>query len=238
MSADEIKDYCQERLKEIRAINDAPIGRKPSGFVCIAAFIGFLSRLAYGTNLQRDHGNDGKWFRKFVKNFMPKYGAQAGLMYSTFRCGIVHAMSFDPEISVGRDAYLQDPNNSNRGGAELYITHTLNEQTLGCCNGEVLHKMPGENSYVLVASVLCDDIKRAINTMFDNVAVRCNSEKFVRVQRLIKGRSVKPASANCEHGASTRRDDSTRLEDVYRVDDEDTMISGSYSVSLNNGGEK
>ena len=91
---------------------------------------------------------------------------------------------------------------------------------------------------MLVASVLCDDIKRAIDAMFDNVDVRCNSEKFVRVQRLIKGRSAKSASANCKHGTSTRCGDATKLKDGYRVDDEDAMISGSYSASLNNGGEK
>ena len=192
ISADKIKDYCRDRLKEIRAINDSPIGRNPSGFVCIAAFMGFLSRLAYGKNKRRDPKvTDQTCFMDFITNFMPsKYKPQAKLLYSTFRCGVVHAMSFDPEIEIDRGAYLSDPKNLGRGDADLFISHSSDKTLRKCCNGPVLQKIPNSNSYVLVASVLCDDIESAIDKMFLDQKVRANSEEFVQVQRLINGREV------------------------------------------------
>ena len=238
MSTDEIKEYCRDRLKEIRAINAAPIGRNPSGFVCIAAFMGFLSRLAYGTNKQNER-KDREWFVKFVKNFMPsKYEPHTELMYSTFRCGIIHAMSFDPEITIAREKYSFDP---NRGHAELFIApaNIADEEVLRCCNGQTLQKMKGLNSYVLVASVLCDDIESAIDKMFSDTGVQKNSVLFASVQRPIEGMKEQ---GNYEDQMCAR--DTNNVEDLSACDFGDRnfssgaekrigSLSGSYSSPSN-----
>ena len=189
----EVKEYCFDRLEEIRRINDGhPC---PSAFVCIAAFMGFLSRLAYGTNSAKDH-KDGQWFKDFVTNFMPqKYSPQADLMYSTFRCGIVHAMSFDLEIPRAyagtRSDYLESIGGVNRPAAKLAITHDARFISL-CGGGELLQyeKDGKKGPYVLVASVLCDDIAMAIDKMFGENEIQENSTWFIQVQRLITGELV------------------------------------------------
>ena len=107
---EDVRDYCEERLKEIKSINDDKCHQCPSAVVCIATFIGYLSRLAFGTNVAGDR-HDGQWFKDFVKKYMPpKYHAHADLLYGTFRCGLVHAMSFDdeiPNVPGNRTVYLE-----------------------------------------------------------------------------------------------------------------------------------
>lgn len=202
----DIKEYCLDRLAEIRRINDGhPC---PSAFVCIAAFIGFLSRLAYGTNNVRDCDHD--IFMKFVKNFMPtKYAhfSPADLMYSTFRCGIVHAMSFDSGITkkgMDREAYLKSEG-ANRAAADLAITHSDEFKSL-CANDRLSRcvlKDGSQGPYVLVANVLCDDIATAIKKMFDEKEIQDNSEGFVIVQRLIAGAETKPISASSDSATTS-----------------------------------
>ena len=226
----EVKEYCFDRLEEIRRINDGhPC---PSAFVCIAAFMGFLSRLAYGTNLQSDHGSDGEWFRDFVTNFMPqKYSPQADLMYSTFRCGIVHAMSFDQEIPRDyRDArsdYLESIGGVNRPTAKLAITHDARFIRL-CGGGELLQyeKDGKKGPYVLVASVLCDDIALAIDKMFDNRSVCKNCEEFVKVQRLIDGSVVSLANTVLANGTPDCHDSGRDVMNDL-VCEGSPMLSGS-----------
>jgi hypothetical protein len=186
---EDVKDYCIKRLDEIRGINEGhPC---PSAFVCIAAFMGFLSRLAFGTNIKGDH-KDGEWFKKFIQCYMPaKYHAknfaqdQQSLMYNIFRCGIVHAMSFDCEISENRTTYLAEQDWQMRKAPQLFIAHDSNLSPY--CDGERLKDFGKPNSYVLVASVLCDDLRKAINKMFESNSVKANSVEFVHVQRPIRG---------------------------------------------------
>lgn len=181
----DIEKYCNDRLQEIRTINEGH--HCPSAFVCIAAFMGFLSRLAFGTNLAQAR-EDGVCFRAFVQKYMPqKYHVSPipDLLYKTFRCGIVHAMSFDPEIlESNRTVYLANNNGGTQGLPKLAIAHDTNLS--GFCNGGQLqtHHQPG--MYVLVADVLCDDLSSAIKKMFQDPAVQNNSEEFVRVQRPIQ----------------------------------------------------
>lgn len=185
----EVLEYCNERLDEIRAINSNH--QCPSAFVCIAAFMGFLSRLAFGTN-QWKRGEDGKCFRDFVQTYMPqKYQfLPKDLLYTTFRCGIVHAMSFDPEISEDRAIYLQAHNGGTDGSAQLAITHAPEFRDL--CEGAQLKQESQTGMYVLVADVLCDDIAEAITKMFQSPDVQKNSEAYVRVQRPIVGILLPP----------------------------------------------
>lgn len=194
----DVKDYCKERLEEIKKINKTyPC---PSGFVCIAAFVAYLSRLAYGTNVKTDR-HDGDWFKKFVTNFMPpKYNGHEDLMYRTFRCGILHSMSFDDEISDNRTVYLAQQGGSTSGCSELSITHDTAFSSL--CVGGQLTKESTTQSYVFVADVLCDDIKKAIDTMFNSVAVQRNAEEFTNCQRFISNIRVPTPSAQTA-GASS-----------------------------------
>lgn len=181
----DVESYCREQLSAIVDINSAhPC---PSAFVCIAAFMSYLSRLAYGTNVKTDR-HDRDWFMKFVENFMhPKYRSHAELMYRTFRCGILHSMSFDDEIDGNRTEYL-DSLNGNRGDAPLAIAH---DKSFSClCNGNQLVQESTTQAYVLVAEVLCKDIERAITEMFKDVAVQRNCEEFVECQRFIEGKKV------------------------------------------------
>lgn len=181
----EVESYCRDQLSAIVDINNAhPC---PSAFVCIAAFMSYLSRLAYGTNVKTDR-HDRDWFVKFVENFMhPKYRNHAELMYCTFRCGILHSMSFDDEIDGDRTVWLAN-HKGNRADAELAIAH---DKSLSClCNGNQLVQEPTTHAYVLVAEVLCKDIACAINEMFKNVAVQRNCEVFVECQRFIEGKKV------------------------------------------------
>ena len=169
----EVKAYCVQRLEEIRKINaDNPC---PSAFVCIAAFIGYLSRLAYGTNLRSR--TDKKWFEDFVIHFMPrKYHPHVDALYSTFRCGIVHSMSFDDEIDCDRDAFLAKWDKTKRLPSDLAITHHSKYRKY--CSGEHLEREPEKNQLVLVADVLCADIATAIGNMFNDDQVQHNSVKF------------------------------------------------------------
>ena len=182
----DVKDYCEKRLEEIRDINGShPC---PSGFVCIAAFIAYLSRLAFGTNVKTDR-HDGEWFKRFVGDFMPpKYHDHADLMYRTFRCGILHSMSFDDEIDGNRTVYLASNGGGTTGNSALAITHNMAFAPL--CSGNTLIKDSTTNAFVLVADVLCADVEAAIIAMFKNVAVQKNCEEFVACQRYITGKTV------------------------------------------------
>ena len=180
------KDYCNKRLEEIRDINRShPC---PSGFVCIAAFIAYLSRLAYGTNVRTDR-HDSDWFKRFIRDFMPsKYHSHDDLMYRTFRCGILHSMSFDDEIDSNRTKYLASCGGGTTGYATLAITHDMAFAPL--CSGSTLTKDSKTNAFVLVANVLCDDVESAITAMFKDVAVQRNCKEFVACQRYITGMDV------------------------------------------------
>ena len=189
----DVESYCKDRLKEIKDINKQhPC---PSSFVCIAAFIAYLSRLAYGTNVKTDH-HDSDWFKRFVKDFMPaKYNNHDDLMYRTFRCGILHSMSFDDEIDGNRTIYLASHGGGTTGCSALAITHDTSLSHL--CNGSQLMKDSATNAFVLVADVLCKDVESAIIEMFKNVAVQKNCEEFVACQRYITGMAV-PCQASSQ----------------------------------------
>lgn len=190
----DIQAYCEKRLAEISAINDDPQHQCPSAFVCIAAFMGFLSRLASGTNMSKQR-EDGACFKSLVRQFMPqKYQREdiADLLYKTFRCGIVHAMSFDPEISENRTVYLAKNNGCTSGYAKLAITHDRKWDSF--CNGSNLIKETQSGMFVLTAHTLCEDIGKAIVQMFKDPAVQCNSEEYVRTQRPIAGLGLQQGS--------------------------------------------
>lgn len=188
------RQYCKDRLDEIREINKH---QNPSGFVCIAAFMGFLSRLAFGTNNKSSHA-DKKCFCDFIANFMPmKYRGHDDMMYRTFRCGIVHAMSFDDELAVDNVDFLKTQLQGVQGFSKLAITHSHQYDSL--CTGHQL-RQDSNGMYVLVADILCNDIESAINAMFADREVQKNCERFILCQRPIS--EVKTRIATSTQGLS------------------------------------
>jgi hypothetical protein len=109
---------------------------------------------------------------------------------------------------------------------------------LRCCSGQTLQKMEGLNSYVLVASILCDDIESAIDKMFSNTGVQENSVAFASVQRLIEGMKEQ---GNYEDQVCAR--DTNNVEDLSACDfgamnvpgteKRIESLSGSYSMPSN-----
>ena len=172
----EVKKYCIDRLAEIEIINH--LSHTPSAFVCLASFIGFLSELAYGTNERGD--KTGKKYRDFIERYLPKYKDYKQDMYETFRCGVVHSMSLYKQLRGKRT--------STRAVAlpTVVITHDLNYEK----RSEVRkYAKGGFNAIILFAFDLCEEIRAAIDIMFDpneqNNPAYLNSIEFVKYQKPI-----------------------------------------------------
>lgn len=116
----DVQEYCIDRLEEIRAINE--ISQTPSGFVCIAAFIGFLSNLASGkAEIGSDKANYVNFAMKYMSGLCPDQ-AKAEELYEVLRCGLLHAMSFCLPFCSGKMplTFSQPPNRS-----KMSITHDV-----------------------------------------------------------------------------------------------------------------
>lgn len=161
--------YCQNRLKEISLINQ--LFPTPSSVVTVAAFMGFLSLLAFGSNAL--HGEDGSCFKLFVQKFLPSYDPE--LMYSTFRCGIVHAMSFYPGLSAPRPSDAP----TSKQYPKLLVTHSQSWQNLDAASYD------GVSIPVIQVAKLCDDLTTAVEVMFDDSMVQVNCVKFMNWQPAI-----------------------------------------------------
>lgn len=166
---DGIKTYCLNRLNEIRLINQLfPV---PSSVVTIAAFMGFLSLLAFGSNAL--NGLDARCFKSFIRQFLPRYNP--GLMYSTFRCGIVHAMSFYPGLSTPRPSDMP----SSKQYPKLLVTHCKLWQNHDAVSYD------GVSIPAIQVAELLDDLIAAVDAMFSDSSVQANCVKFMNWQPAI-----------------------------------------------------
>ena len=171
-----IQEYCENQLDVIRQINECEKFKTPVSFVCIAAFIGYLSRLSYGNNRARD--NDAEMYKNFVKEVMgaskSDYKTIAEELYSVFRCGIVHSMSFTPPVDTSTPkcniAISHDPRKIWESGRGFYK--------------ENKH---GIEWTVLNANDLILDLSKAISHMFSDVTLRRHAIKFAEKQLPIEG---------------------------------------------------
>ena len=152
MNRKQLKTYCIDRLHEIEMINYA--SHTPSAFVCIAAFVDFLSSLAFNPNAEIK--DSSKRYKKFLKRYLPKYEKYVDDFYHTFRCGIVHAMSF----------YRKKCDKHNLL-PKVVITHDLN---YGKRDRVDKYKKNGFDATIIYAFDLCSDIRSAIDVMFDSKA--------------------------------------------------------------------
>lgn len=215
MTADEIKEYCKARLQEIEYINH--VSHTPSAMVALAAFVGYLSRLAFWgrsvpnatkTKTQYIH-KDEDAFNAFIEKFLPKYkkyystpqpsGAQNFIakkywLYVVLRCGLVHSMSFYDKWSPDKKPYpalpLAKPN--------VVVSHDSRCSNL---DEPIRYTQDGYNAIVINAFDLCVDLKQAIEAMFRDQAVRDNAEQFVKYQPPIHGLSD-DNSSDSENSAS------------------------------------
>ena len=172
----EIQEYCENQLDVVRQICGDKRFQTPVSFVCIAAFIGYLSRLAYGNN--RAHDNDPKMYKDFVREVMgaskSDYKIIADEMYYVFRCGIVHSMSFTPPVDASTPkcniAISHDPQTKWKNGSGFYKE---NRQ--------------GVEWTVLNADDLIADLSKAISYMFADATLRQHAIDFANKQQPIKG---------------------------------------------------
>ena len=173
----EIQEYCENQLDVIRRINADKRFQTPVSFVCIAAFIGYLSRLAYGTNSLND--SDSQIYIRFVKNILGNvkndYRAIADDLYFVFRCGIVHSMSFKPpcgaKVPICNMAISHDPK-TQWGVNRCFYRHT---------------DQRGDVYTVLNADDLIADLSKAISYMFADATLRQHAIDFANKQQPITG---------------------------------------------------
>ena len=173
----EIKQYCSDRLAEIRKV--AQDGT-PTGFLCLAAFVDFLAKLAAGKDKQSDGYRDliTNYFPDAYKNFVYKSGDKdlPAQFYSVLRCGILHGFSLYPDR----------PNRNGSKARTIVISHDGND------DGKTYTHLSnysdkGFDAALLIADKLCDDMSSTIQKMFTYTSVQANAEKWVKKQPPIKG---------------------------------------------------
>lgn len=166
----DVKQYCIDRLEEIKQINAT--SQTPSGFVCIAAFIGFLSNLASG---KAEFGHDNKNYTEFAKNYMKGLcptKVTAKQLYKTLRCGLLHSMSFSPAFKAGK---MPSNHSHPRTNPSLAITHDKNPQNAS------------QFKVVLTFDELYSEVQSAINSMFNDPIIQSNAMEVVYWQPPIRG---------------------------------------------------
>lgn len=98
-----------------------------------------------------------------------------------FRCGIVHAMSFDPELVKGTDRRVFVNAGGRAGDAKIQISHTGIHSVNGTTGSSTL-----PFSITLNAKQFVKDIESSITDMFNDSATVDNAKLFVRCQRPIQ----------------------------------------------------
>jgi hypothetical protein len=203
MNVDEIKEYCKARLQEIEFINH--VSHTPSAMVALAAFVGYLSRLAFWGHASIPGvtwnggliGTDEEAFNAFIDKFMPKYaqyfdvqqigtgtGSQTRKhywLYAVLRCGLVHSMSFYDKWNPNQPWPAQPLPKPH-----IVVSH---DPKYSSPNDPVSYTQHGVNAIVINAFDLCVDVNSAIEAMFQDSDVRSNAERFVGYQPPICGLS-------------------------------------------------
>jgi len=200
MTADEIKEYCKARLQEVECINH--LSHTPSAIMAIAAFVGYLSRLAFwgrhqipgvtfGSHNLIDQDEDA--FNAFIVTFLKQYSSYCDVeqlsngqtrthywLYTVLRCGLVHSMSFYDKWK---------PNAQNQLVSSLPKPHVLitHDSTYSSPSRPLPYPHWGTNSIVINAFDLCAALRVGIEDMFNDQDARTNAETFVKWQPPIQG---------------------------------------------------
>lgn len=163
--------YCEGQLDAIQRMNEFESLHTPASFVAIAAFIGYLSRLAYGSN--RGHDPDAKFYIKFITDVLgvvkSDYRAIATDMYYVFRCGLVHAYSFCPPTDAPTPTY------------NIAISHSVGAKWV---QGSGFYQVSkdGKLYTVLNAEDLIQDLFKSIEAMFKDPILGPHAIHFGTVQ--------------------------------------------------------
>ena len=211
MTWQEIEVYCKERLQEIEHINH--VSHTPSALCCLAAFVGYLSRLAYWgasqipgvTYGQRNKiDTDEDAFNAFIVKCLPLYasyfstdlqGHKHYWLYTVLRCGIVHSMSFydkwKPNVTPQPTLPLPFP--------PVVVSHSAQYSVVGT---PFPYAPYGQNTIIINAFDLCREVRSAIALMFADPTMRSNAETFVRYQPPIHDLGKAPA-ANSAAGSGS-----------------------------------
>lgn len=202
MSADDVKQYFLDRLKEVDVLNE--VGSLLA-FHCYGALIDCIAFFAYGGMPDADQERlktDGAFFKKFVGSYMTGYCAK--LLYGTLRCGLLHACSYDERSMLSEEVI--DPNDAT----SLYVTHA------GAFRNHTPKpfRQDGKVIMLLHAEDFRDSIVTAVENAWANDSVRKSAEQMVCRQRLVTG-----------HKASDLAEVARRLRGKG-VSPETTIISG------------
>jgi len=175
VSKSSVQEYCQDQLSAIRRINGIESLHTPASFVTIAAFIGYLSRLAYGNNGKRDC--DSKMYIQFITDVLGSikydYKKMAKDMYYVFRCGLVHAYSFQPPVDAPSPM------------SNIAISHS-SETKWDPKSGFYSERKNGKTYTVLNADDLILDLFKAIDKMFKDPVLGPHAVRFALVQQPIR----------------------------------------------------
>lgn len=174
MNHTQIKQYCANRLIEIRA--QVTNGTNTAfDFVILSAYIDFLSKLAAG----RD--NLGAGYKKFIKKyFPPKYNNFIFVsnhqdlpeqLYHVLRCGIIHCFSMYPKYE----------NRGKKKERTIVISHDGKSSIKKYGHLDNFTEN-GLDAAIIIASNFCDDIDFATQKMFQDSAVLTRAERWVKKQ--------------------------------------------------------
>jgi hypothetical protein len=178
MNHSQIKQYCLDRLNEARPII---VNGTPWGFLCLAAFIDFLAKLAKNVDAK------GPGYKDFFKAHAHAYadfryanGAQdlPEQFYHVLRCGICHSFSLKPDAQAlgqgGREKSIHISHDGLDDDGTAYA-HLSNYTKKGC------------DAAVLLGGSLCDDLTKLVCDMFSDVTVQTNAEAWVKDHPPING---------------------------------------------------
>ena len=158
-------------------------------FVCAAAFLDYLAKLVDGEN----RGRLG--YINFITNWLSRIniryvdfryiGGTSDLptqMYHVLRCGIVHSLSFIPDVQA-----------RERGGRDrsIALCHEAESKKKGLPHLSTF-SVPGiDDAALFVAEYFLNDIEAVINIMFKQAdsdpILKTNMEKWLNQHPFIKG---------------------------------------------------
>jgi hypothetical protein len=153
----DIELYFRDRAKELRVLSQ---NGTPWEFLCMAAFVEYLSKLVYG------HDKGGKGFKDFVidhlakinpvyENFKYKNNEQDlnKQMYHILRCGIVHSFSFVP-----------DKRSAEEGGRLRSIV--LAHENSGLPHLGAYSSSNAPDAVIFISEEFASDIERVVDRIF------------------------------------------------------------------------
>jgi hypothetical protein len=171
MTHQQIKAYCLARLNEAKPIIT---NGTPWGFLCVAAYVDFLAKLAWNKD------EKSKGYKDFFKLCFPDSynnftfsGGQKDLpeqFYHVLRCGICHSFSLVPDVM----------SQSSGGRSKSVIISHDGLDTDGTAYSHLdNYTKHGYDAAILLGGNLCDDLTQVVCNMFSDHSIQSNAEAWV-----------------------------------------------------------